>query len=151
MEKHALNILIVDDNDVTAALTCELMEIGGHTATCAFSATDALRAVIAQAFDVALLDIGLPDRSEAELALQLRKDFPRMALIAITGFPSAMCKGHTGACCSLTRDSRDPSSSTHLKRSWRRSRSVGAGNRTALKTHESSPFRRRPRWSTGAV
>lgn len=97
MEKHALNILIVDDNDVTAALTCELMEIGGHTATCAFSATDALRAVIAQAFDVALLDIGLPDRSEAELALQLRKDFPRMALIAITGFPlSDVQRSHRG-------------------------------------------------------
>ena len=51
------------------------MEIGGHTATCAFSATDALRAVNTQAFDVALLDIGLSDRSEAELALQCAKTF----------------------------------------------------------------------------
>lgn len=40
----------------------------------------------AEAFDVALLDFGLPDLSGTEHAVHLREAFPRMALIAITGF-----------------------------------------------------------------
>ena len=59
----------------------------GHTVTCAYSGKGALRAVNAEAFDVALLDIGIPDLSGTELAVHLREAFPRMALIAITGFP----------------------------------------------------------------
>lgn len=98
MEGHALNILVVDNNDVTAALTCELMELGGHSATGAYSSKGALRAVSAEEFDVALLDIGLPDLSGTELAAHLRHAFPRMALIAITGFPlSDVQRSHDGA------------------------------------------------------
>jgi CheY-like chemotaxis protein len=93
-----VKILIVDDNKISAALCCELLEMDGHTAACAYSGSDALRAVNAEAFEVALLDIRLPDLSGTELAAHLRHAFPRMALIAITGFLlSDVQRSHGGA------------------------------------------------------
>ena len=84
----ALRILVVDDNvDVGNALSMLLTEFG-HDVHVAVDGNDALRRAALQTFDVCLLDIGLPDMTGHELAVQMRrKPGGELAtLIAVTGY-----------------------------------------------------------------
>jgi signal transduction histidine kinase len=83
-----MRVLVVDDN-VDAAQTLQLLlEAGGHQVTVAHTALTALELAQAQAPELCLLDIGLPDISGYELARGLRS-MPGTAsatLVAVTGY-----------------------------------------------------------------
>ena len=57
-----LRVLVVDDNADAAAMLAEVVRLGGHVPQVAGSAHDALDCVARDgAFDVGIVDIGLPD------------------------------------------------------------------------------------------
>ena len=83
-----LRVLVVDDNDDAAEAVAALLELEGHSVRTAASGRQALALLREFAADVAILDIGLPDRSGYELAREIRAD-PRTAatrLVALTGY-----------------------------------------------------------------
>lgn len=85
-------VLIVDDNvDAVAALS-EVLRLLGHTVTTAHDGNSALESASAgPRWDVAILDIGLPDMTGYELALRLR-EIPaarHAKYIALTGYGQA--------------------------------------------------------------
>ena len=81
-----MNVLIVDDNEAAADLLLELLSLQDHTARCTYSAQQALQAAAEESFDVALLDLTLPDLPGSEVARRLRQ-LPRPPLlVAVTGF-----------------------------------------------------------------
>lgn len=84
----ALSIMLVDDNADAAATLAGLLEAAGHDVEVAHRAGDALARAAAQAPDVFLLDIGLPDLDGTALARQLRArpDTGAAVLIALTGY-----------------------------------------------------------------
>jgi CheY-like chemotaxis protein len=85
---HSLRIMLVDDN-VDAALTLGLlMESSGHHVTVAHTPQEALARADGQAFDLFLLDIGLPGMSGYELARHLRAlpGAQAATMAAITGY-----------------------------------------------------------------
>jgi PAS domain S-box-containing protein len=87
-KRHALSIVVVDDN-VDAAFGLQiLLEAYGHHVQVAHDATTALELDPDLAVDVYLLDIGLPDMSGNELARRLRADPRRCGsrLFALTGY-----------------------------------------------------------------
>lgn len=81
-------VLIVDDDEnICKTLSAILRSEGYETAT-ATTGTEALRKAKNQFYNVALLDIRLPDIEGIELLAQLQKMTPETVKIMLTGYPS---------------------------------------------------------------
>lgn len=80
-----MNVLIVDDNQAAADLLQELLSLQDHTARCCYTAREALEASKVEAFDIALVDITLPDLPGTEVARQLRASGQAPVIVAVTG------------------------------------------------------------------
>ena len=87
----ALRLLIVDDNPDAADTLALLLRMMGHQATTANDGGSALRAAAQDQPDFIFLDIGLPDMSGHEVAVQLRRqvDGKQPVLVALTGWGGA--------------------------------------------------------------
>lgn len=83
-------VLVVDDNHDAADSLALLCEAEGHDVTVVYDSMSAIGAADLRRFDVALLDIGLPDMDGYALAGQIRKKGDvRPMLIAVTGYGQA--------------------------------------------------------------
>ena len=83
----ALRILIVDDNRDGAETLATLMEYCGHTACTAGNGKDALALAADALPHIVFLDIGLPDMSGYEVAVEMRKmaSLKHTRFVALTG------------------------------------------------------------------
>lgn len=81
-------VLVVDDDADSADLLVQVLEMRGHVARSANSASQAVAAAAEFMPEVAILDVGLPDMSGYELAQLLRKcdGLAECKLIAVTGY-----------------------------------------------------------------
>ncbi len=81
-------ILVVDDSHDSARSLARVLKLWGHEVRVAHDGPEAIRAALAEVFDVILLDIGLPGMDGFQVAEQIRghhgPDGPR--LIALTGY-----------------------------------------------------------------
>ena len=82
----SLRILVVDDNVDAVEVLREGLETAGHHVAIALDGPAALTEAAAIAPEVAVLDIGLPGMDGYELARRLRRAYPLMRLIALTGY-----------------------------------------------------------------
>ncbi|MBA3395981.1 MAG: response regulator [Deltaproteobacteria bacterium] len=83
--KH--KILVVDDYPDAAESACAWFVMHGHECRIAYSVREALAQLATFHPDIALVDIGLPDRSGLELARELRVRFGRSIYVAaMTGW-----------------------------------------------------------------
>ena len=86
-----LRVLVVDDNADAAHTLQACLEAAGHRVSVAYTGAEALARARADAPQLCLLDIGLPDISGLALAPQLRA-LPGMAgalIVAVTGYGRA--------------------------------------------------------------
>ena len=82
------NILVVDDDaEVRKTLSSILFE-EGYSVETVENGKEAIRASEKSRFDVALIDIKLPDMEGTELLHRLKEKQPHMVKIIITGFPT---------------------------------------------------------------
>jgi PAS domain S-box-containing protein len=85
-----LRILVVDDNPSIAKLFSKMLELIGHDSRYCLDGTSALKLAAEYKPQIAMFDIGLPDISGHDVAIQLRKMgdsiSPNLKLIAITGY-----------------------------------------------------------------
>lgn len=83
-----LRILVCDDTADVRELVAELLRAHGHVVSAVATGEDAVRAVVANPPDAAVIDVGLPGISGYEVARLLRSELatacPR--LIAMTGY-----------------------------------------------------------------
>jgi CheY-like chemotaxis protein len=87
MRRWRVNVLIVEDNEAAADLLQELLVLEEHSARCAYTGRQALEAAAAEAFDVALVDLTLPDMPGTEVALRLRADAgAALKIVAVSGY-----------------------------------------------------------------
>lgn len=86
-----MRVLIVDDNEDAADMLAEMLDAQGCQVKVAYDALAALRIAAEQAFDVGLLDIGLPVMDGYELAGKLRelRHLQNVSLVAVTGYGQA--------------------------------------------------------------
>jgi DNA-binding NtrC family response regulator len=84
------SILVVDDDKDIRETLSELPETEGFMVVTAENGEHAVRATKKQVFDIALIDIKLPDMDGLELLEKLKEEEVgyRMVKIIITGFPS---------------------------------------------------------------
>ncbi|MFO1306268.1 MAG: ATP-binding protein [Burkholderiales bacterium] len=81
------SVLVVDDNVDAADAIALLLRESGHDVEIANSSAHALRCARERSFDIALLDIGLPDMDGYRLAGELRAAAqPVPHIIAVTGY-----------------------------------------------------------------
>ena len=104
-----VSVLLIDDHTVArSGLILMLsadpkLRVEGE----ADSAAAALRVLQERAFDVALLDVTLPDKSGLDLLRQLRERYPAMAVVMVSAYPEdvyAMRALKAGAAGYLTKD-----------------------------------------------
>ena len=84
-ESRKANVLIVDDDADTRGLLGRLLGVDHHV-TEVVDGDGALDGLTRDAFDVALVDLGLPGMPGDQVALQLRRIDANVALILITGW-----------------------------------------------------------------
>jgi putative two-component system response regulator len=83
---NAHSLLVVDDEPAIRSLVARLAGASGCTVSYAGCAGEALDRMAASPAAVVLCDINMPDRSGLWLATQLRRQFPKTALVMMTGF-----------------------------------------------------------------
>jgi DNA-binding NtrC family response regulator len=79
-------ILFVDDHEVLARLSCEILEMQGYKAVSAFSAAEALRKFDEQDFDILVTDFRMEGMNGLELAKKVREKSPDLPVIIVTGY-----------------------------------------------------------------
>jgi DNA-binding response OmpR family regulator len=80
--------LVVEDEALVAMIAEDYLEAIGFTPLCVDTATDALAALAAGDFSLAVIDVGLPDMRGDDLAVQARQLAPDLPIILASGFDS---------------------------------------------------------------
>ena len=91
-------ILFVDDHEVLARLSCEILEMQGYRATCAYNASEALEKFDKEKFDILVTDFRMEGMNGLELARQVRAKDPSLPVIIVTGYGPIETGGDANAC-----------------------------------------------------
>ncbi len=83
------SILIIDDEQEIRESLEQLLALDGYQALTASTAEEGLKKVGERVFDLALLDISLPDRNGLEVLKSIKRDSPETGVIMITAFDSS--------------------------------------------------------------
>jgi len=87
MGEHA-RILIVDDDESIRKTLANILEEKGYIVNTAENGKEAIKKSRAKFYNLALIDIRLPDMEGTKLLTAMREATPRMVKIIITGYPS---------------------------------------------------------------
>jgi CheY-like chemotaxis protein len=79
------SVLFVDDHKPLARLTCEILQMHGYRAECAYDATEALAKFGQGKFDIVVTDYRMEGISGVDLARQLRQQHPEVPIVIVTG------------------------------------------------------------------
>ena len=85
---EAARILIIDDDDDVRRVLRMMLENEGYIVDIARNGKEAIRKSHMTFFNIALIDILLPDMKGTKLLKAIKNTMPEMAKIVITGFPS---------------------------------------------------------------
>jgi CheY-like chemotaxis protein len=79
------SVLVVDDEDQIRQLIRETLEYAGYHVTEARDGKEALQQYRLAPADVVIMDILMPDQDGLETIATLRREFPNVKVIAMTG------------------------------------------------------------------
>ena len=88
MEKQKKSILIVDDDKYILHIFSRILQKQKYCVETAETGQEALEKLDNNNFDLALIDVKLPDTNGTDLLAKMHTLNPSMLKIAITGFPS---------------------------------------------------------------
>jgi signal transduction histidine kinase len=117
-------ILLVDDNPVLQDNLKEILEGAGYEVRTAGSCASAIAAATGS-FDVALVDLRLPDGDGTSLSIQLKEISPDAEVVLLTGFAtveSAADAVRAGACAYLVKPCATPELLLTLEQAMRQVR-----------------------------
>jgi len=87
LDKHARILVVDDDKEITETIRA-ILEDEGYLVDVAATGNDAVKMTQDQAYDLAILDIRLPDMEGVKLLTLMKDAVPRMRKIMLTGYPS---------------------------------------------------------------
>ena len=79
-------ILFVDDHEVLARLSCEILEMQGYRAVSAYNGDDALKKFDKERFDLLVTDFRMDGMNGLELARKVHDKHPDVPVIIVTGY-----------------------------------------------------------------
>jgi DNA-binding NtrC family response regulator len=81
-------ILVIDDDESIRRTISKALEMAGYKVDTADNGTEALEKAQANFYNLALIDIRLPDMQGTKLLTAMKDTTPRMAKIILTGYPA---------------------------------------------------------------
>jgi CheY-like chemotaxis protein len=78
-------ILIIDDDEAFLSAVEQLLTAAGHAVVTASDGLKAEKLFTAEPYEVILTDIVMPNREGLETVIRLRRDFPDVGVIAMSG------------------------------------------------------------------
>ena len=81
-------ILVVDDDEGIRKTLSAILKEEGYTVDVAQSGSEAIQKTKASAYNVALIDIRLPDMEGIELLSKIKDAVPKTRKIIVTGYPT---------------------------------------------------------------
>ncbi|MBS7646204.1 response regulator [Candidatus Bathyarchaeota archaeon] len=81
-------ILIVDDDEAILQSLKAILEMKGYKVETAETGKEAIEKSRKKIYNLAILDIKLPDMEGTELLVKMHETMPRMMKIMLTGYPS---------------------------------------------------------------
>jgi len=87
MDSNA-RILVVDDDESIRTILATILEEEGYTVDTAENGKVAIEKSTARFYNLALIDIQLPDVQGTKLLTMMKKTTPKMVKIIITGYPT---------------------------------------------------------------
>ena len=88
MKENKPRVLVVDDDENILETLRGVLEANGYVVDTALNGQEAIQKSKAKFFNLALLDIRLPDMEGTELLTKLKDATPRMRKVVITGYPT---------------------------------------------------------------
>ena len=91
MARSPLSVLVVEDEPLVRIVVVEELELQGFAVAEADSATAARRLLADGRGEMAaaVIDVGLPDARGDEFAREIRKQWPRIPIILVSGYDEA--------------------------------------------------------------
>lgn len=83
-----MRVLLVDDETEFVSTLAERLDLRGIEAEWATTGADALRIAESKEFDLAVLDVKMPETGGLKLKEKLQKKWPKMRFIFLTGYGS---------------------------------------------------------------
>ena len=83
-------ILIIDDNEEIRSLLRQVFQATGHEVAQAADGDEGLRSCRAQRMDVVITDIVMPNKEGLETIMELRREFPGVKIVAMSGGARSM-------------------------------------------------------------
>lgn len=78
-------ILVVDDEELARFTLREILEGAGHEVVVATNGKEAIAFQKAHPFDLIITDILMPEKEGVETIIELKRDYPTLKIIAISG------------------------------------------------------------------
>ena len=88
MEQEKKSILIIDDDEIVLASIASILRLEGYSVDTAKTGKEAIAKSNLHIYNLALIDLRLPDTEGTRLLTELRPSTPRMVKIILTGYPS---------------------------------------------------------------
>jgi len=85
---EAARILVVDDDESIRKTIAAILEEKGYIVDTAESGKEAIEKSNANFYNLALIDIRLPDMEGTRLLAEMKETTPKMVKIIVTGYPS---------------------------------------------------------------
>jgi DNA-binding NtrC family response regulator len=82
------SILVIDDDEVVRKNFKAILELEGYNVDTAVTGKEAVDKSNASFYNLALIDIRLPDMDGTQLLTTMRDTVPKMVKIVVTGYPS---------------------------------------------------------------
>ncbi|TET66938.1 MAG: response regulator [Dehalococcoidia bacterium] len=133
------SILIVDDDESTRKSLALILGKKGYETGTAGTGREALERVQERFFNVALLDIKLPDMEGVELLMPLKRMHPEMSVLMITGhssLESAVRSSLEGALAYITKPLNMDSVLTAVRKALEKQRRTMATRRLSKETQQ---------------
>jgi DNA-binding NtrC family response regulator len=81
-------VLVIEDDNGIRALICSMLARGGYDAVEAVNGFDGMDALRVGGIDLVLTDVIMPQQTGTEAIPQIRQAYPRMPIIAMSGWVS---------------------------------------------------------------
>lgn len=92
------SVLFVDDHQVLARLSCEILEMQGYRAVSAASGAEALEKFEKDGFDILVTDFRMEGMNGLELARKVHERRPEIPVIIVTGYGPVEIGSDAAAC-----------------------------------------------------
>jgi DNA-binding response OmpR family regulator len=85
LEESKQKILLIDDDKTLCEVLGEELEQENYSVTCSFSGKDGLSRLSLGTYNLVILDYNMPEMDGYEVLVQVKRIFPMMPVMIITG------------------------------------------------------------------